>query len=211
MPRRKKTPEVVRVALTDEAPKAAAPSVEIEQPKPVQPDPVAPTDTVQASPTVEISLRTGKPKRKYTRRTPVPPKTETIPAPPPAAAEPSQRNAIAPPPPSDSITAPVVEVAVQGPARARMRGDHFADKVPVKSQTELLEPRTFDRDPAHVKVQMGVTLNLGNFEFARIDVGLALPCALSDKDGGYKEAYEFVEKRLSDEVDKLRARATGVF
>jgi len=56
----------------------------------------------------------------------------------------------------------------------------------------------------HVGASMGLTMNLGNFEWARIDVWLQVPCDPANTDSAYKEATEWIEQRVSEQRDAVR-------
>jgi hypothetical protein len=51
--------------------------------------------------------------------------------------------------------------------------------------------------PAIVGTTRGLTLSLGSFEFARVDVSLQLPCNADS----IEEAYQVVEKWVDDKVE----------
>src|ERR1700677_4405729 len=78
---------------------------------------------------------------------------------------------------------------------------------PAKSKTgiedggelEEIEVRTFVTEPMRVNLTCGMTLNLGSMEFARIDVGVSVPCYEEEKDAAFDAARSWV-------VDRLRAQ-----
>ena len=45
---------------------------------------------------------------------------------------------------------------------------------------ETIQIRPFATDPAKVRVGRGVTINMGNFESARIDISIEMPCYVED-------------------------------
>lgn len=57
---------------------------------------------------------------------------------------------------------------------------------------KVIEVRQFVTEPAYVRVNAGVTKNLGNYESLRIDVSVSVPC--------YAEEIEKVEKRVASMV-----------
>jgi hypothetical protein len=65
--------------------------------------------------------------------------------------------------------------------------------------------------PAMVGFAAGLTLKLGNFEMARVDVRIEYPCTATEKDAA--EAYEFckawVTERLNVEVEEIRNRTVS--
>lgn len=52
---------------------------------------------------------------------------------------------------------------------------------------------------AHVRFGAGLTINLGNFESARLDVQVELPCDVEGLTEAMEEASEFVQARLAEE------------
>lgn len=58
---------------------------------------------------------------------------------------------------------------------------------------------------ASVGTSRGITLNLGNYESARIDVWMSLPVDVENVEKGYAVAAEFVEKKLEEERDRVAA------
>jgi len=68
----------------------------------------------------------------------------------------------------------------------------------LKDKTEVLGVKEFAEEPAMVGIEHGVTLNLGNYESARISVSLRLPCA--NKPEEHTKAYEYAKKWIEDRV-----------
>jgi hypothetical protein len=79
------------------------------------------------------------------------------------------------------------------------------------TKNEVMEVRTFLTEPAKVHVSKGLTLNLGNFESARIDVSVAVPCYLEELDAAYRFADNWVETRLEVERNSVRKNKPGIF
>lgn len=69
---------------------------------------------------------------------------------------------------------------------------------------EEIEIHQFITEPAKVTLTMGVTLNLGNYEGARIDVGITVPCYKEEVDQAHADALKWVETRIVKEIDQLR-------
>jgi hypothetical protein len=51
----------------------------------------------------------------------------------------------------------------------------------------------------------GNTLNMGDFESIRVDVGVKLPCYLEELPDAYLTAVQFVEEKLAIEVRQIIA------
>lgn len=69
----------------------------------------------------------------------------------------------------------------------------------VKAKTVAV-PTTIEGDEpwCEVGVVAGQTINLGNYNSARISVSVKLPCKKADLDQTYDEAMEWVDERMSD-------------
>jgi hypothetical protein len=59
-----------------------------------------------------------------------------------------------------------------------------------------LEVRKFETEPAWVKAGYGLTINLGNYESARCDCGVTLPCYLEEVPDAMKKAWEIAEAEI---------------
>lgn len=57
------------------------------------------------------------------------------------------------------------------------------------------EIEVFETDPAFVTVRAGMTLNMGDYESLRVEVGISMPC--------YKEMVEETFDAVAEEVNKL--------
>jgi hypothetical protein len=60
--------------------------------------------------------------------------------------------------------------------------------------------------PATVNVMLGLTINQGNYESARIDVGIRMPCNPADAEETYQRAKDWCESRIQIEVKSIRGR-----
>lgn len=82
-------------------------------------------------------------------------------------------------------------------------------------QDESLDIHAFATEPAKVTVEMGMTINLGNYESARVAVTLTVPCYLEEHETAYEYARKFVEKRVLQEAEEAKRfaqnRAKGSF
>jgi hypothetical protein len=67
---------------------------------------------------------------------------------------------------------------------------------------EILE---FTEPPAVVDLKFGLTINLGNYESCRLDVGLTLPCPREDVDVAFAKVKAWVEQRVTEEVAEIQA------
>jgi hypothetical protein len=70
---------------------------------------------------------------------------------------------------------------------------------------ELISVHRFETEPAIVRVGFGLTINLGNYESARVDVSVAVPCYKEQVESALDELKSLVEKRIQDEVDDIQS------
>jgi len=65
---------------------------------------------------------------------------------------------------------------------------------------KVLEVRRFETEPAYVRVNAGVTKNLGNYESLRVDVSLTVPCYVEEIEQVQQKTAELVADMLDAEV-----------
>lgn len=78
-------------------------------------------------------------------------------------------------------------------------------KLPFSDEEEEeveVETMVFDTDPAYVRVNAGVTKNLGNYESLRVDVSLSIPCPPEVVDDVFVNVADKVADLLDSEVQK---------
>jgi len=68
---------------------------------------------------------------------------------------------------------------------------------------QLIQVRPFATEPARVGVKLGRTINLGNYESARIDVSIDIPCYVEEAPSIYKSILAKAGEILSEEVTKI--------
>jgi len=74
----------------------------------------------------------------------------------------------------------------------------------LKSEDETLTTREFDEAPAEVYIRKGLTVNLGQFESFRIDVGVNLPCKKSEVKSFVMTAGKVIDQRIIQEINNIR-------
>jgi len=74
----------------------------------------------------------------------------------------------------------------------------------VVDDSEVVEVHNFKTDVATVERGFGLTLNLGKFESARVDVRLTVPCHVEDIDAADEFAKDWCSKRIKSEVASIR-------
>ena len=56
-----------------------------------------------------------------------------------------------------------------------------------------------------VKYARGTTINLGNYESARVDVGLEAPATADSLEDMFELIHAWVEEKLEQEAERIRA------
>lgn len=76
--------------------------------------------------------------------------------------------------------------------------------ISAEAETDQLMVHRFETQPAEVGLTKGVTLNLGNFESARVEVFCRVPSYLEEMDDAYRFADAFCEQRIMAEIERVR-------
>ncbi len=71
-----------------------------------------------------------------------------------------------------------------------------------EEKRKVIEVRRFATEPAYVRVNAGVTKNLGNYESLRVDVSLTVPCYAEELGKVQKRVASLVADMLDEEVDQ---------
>jgi hypothetical protein len=74
---------------------------------------------------------------------------------------------------------------------------------------EVLEIHKFATQPANVRVEMGMTINLGNYESAKISVCLSVPCYKEEADAAFEYAKKWVEVKTLEEAAEAKKFASN--
>jgi len=69
---------------------------------------------------------------------------------------------------------------------------------------DIISVHKFRTEPAHVQVDYSLTINLGNFESARVGVSVRVPCYAEEIDDAYAYAQSWVAKRVGEERDLIQ-------
>lgn len=72
---------------------------------------------------------------------------------------------------------------------------------------EDLPVRIFEVEPASVRAGYGLTINLGNYESARVDVQVTLPCYAEEVQSAIDEAFEIAEQRVMEAAEEVKEYA----
>lgn len=80
------------------------------------------------------------------------------------------------------------------------------NRTPVSDgNTEQIAVREFETDNlARIEAKYGLTLNLGNYESARVDVAISLPCYREEIEEAFEEAFAMCQKEIQDQVKGIR-------
>ena len=71
---------------------------------------------------------------------------------------------------------------------------------------DVISVHKFETEPAKVTVDYALTINLGNFESAKIGVSVSVPCYVAEIDKAYEFAQAWAEERLSREREMITDR-----
>jgi hypothetical protein len=79
---------------------------------------------------------------------------------------------------------------------------------PDETEERRLEVRTFEPGvhPAEAMAEVGMTINLGNYESLRITAGVRLPCYPEEIEAAQQRAFELAERVLFQKVEEARQR-----
>ena len=81
----------------------------------------------------------------------------------------------------------------------------FQDKMGRNVSTEeIVAVNQFKGDVVRVRRGYGLTLNLGNYESAKLEVSIDMPCYPEDVDACDEWCRQWVEKRVIKEVSNVR-------
>lgn len=91
----------------------------------------------------------------------------------------------------------------QGTRTVRSRREKAGQEIDGSEvEDQETEIHKFTTDPAYVRVNAGVTKNMGSYESLRIDVSVSMPCYKEQVDRTYEELSERVYKMLDEELKK---------
>lgn len=72
------------------------------------------------------------------------------------------------------------------------------------SESETIDVLEFVTEPAIVTVEYGVTINLGNYESARVHHGIKVPCYTEEIGMASKWAEEWVKEKVKQEIASVK-------
>jgi hypothetical protein len=62
----------------------------------------------------------------------------------------------------------------------------------------------FEVEPAWVKAGYGLTINLGNYESARCDVGVTLPTYVEEIPAAFEEAWKLAKAEIKEQTKDIK-------
>lgn len=80
---------------------------------------------------------------------------------------------------------------------------------PLDTETEMNVTR-FITAPAMVGCELGSTVNMGNYESARVAISITVPCYREEVEAAYLWAQKFAEERFKAEVEEARTYAASL-
>ena len=96
----------------------------------------------------------------------------------------------------DATSVPKMDKVTITASRAYVTG---GTTVSEDSGVEELEVRKFEVEPAYISVNHGRTANLGNYESARVDVRVSVPCYAEE----IEEAIAYADVTASDNLEVI--------
>lgn len=79
-----------------------------------------------------------------------------------------------------------------------------------KDIEEQISITRFLTTPAMVGCELGATVNMGNYESARVSVSVTVPCYKEEIETAYEWSKDFVEQRFKTEVAEARTHAAAL-
>ena len=104
---------------------------------------------------------------------------------------------------SQPVKEPMKEILV--PAQVFVSRQYGKNGEPLTKE-ETLAIHRFVTEPASVSLELGLTLNLGNYETARLSVSITLPCYKEEAHEAYNFARQWVMHRVAQERDAIREK-----
>lgn len=95
---------------------------------------------------------------------------------------------------------------VQSKATITVRRTKIDNVLEDSFDEETITVRKFQTEPAYVSVRAGLTLNRGNYESLRLDIGVKIPCYVEEISEIEKQASDWVDVRMSEKLDEINAK-----
>lgn len=92
-----------------------------------------------------------------------------------------------------------------GYVETKVKDNSTGKEVVLTQSSEAIPVEKFLTEVAHVNLELGLTLNLANYESARVTVGLSMPCYKEQADHTWTFVKQWVADRVFKEVAEVRA------
>jgi len=94
---------------------------------------------------------------------------------------------------------------------SRLSGNFWISKQNGRNATpeiveQVIEIGVFEGPTAKVSLSGGATVNMGNFESVRVEMGIELPCYMEEVADVHRILQATIEAKLKSEVDELHRR-----
>ena len=73
-----------------------------------------------------------------------------------------------------------------------------------KREEDMILVDAFEVAPAQTTAKLGMTVNLGNYESLRVDVGVSVPCYKEEIPAATQFCFDFAEKKLFEKVAEVK-------
>lgn len=73
------------------------------------------------------------------------------------------------------------------------------------AKREKIKIRPFVTNPAHVSVKFGATIPVADFQFARVDVSVSVPCYVEEIREAFVQVRDLVDSLIEEETERLSA------
>jgi len=92
------------------------------------------------------------------------------------------------------------------PTVVKVARQYKRDKEPevTDEETDNIEVSEFVVPPARVNLELGVTINLGNFESCRLSVGVEVPCYREELDNAYAYWLAYAKGKIVEEQNGIK-------
>jgi len=74
----------------------------------------------------------------------------------------------------------------------------------IEETVDTIDVHKFVTEPAKIEFKLGVTMNLGDFESARVDIGVSMPCYKEELREAYAYSRQIAESVIADEKTKIK-------
>lgn len=88
--------------------------------------------------------------------------------------------------------------------QVQIKNNKTGEAKTMKDEQEYMYSGGIEEHPVYVSVRAAGTVNLGNFESGRIEIGLSWPSKAGEVDNVFEKTKEWIDKRLSKEITDLR-------